>query len=196
VIPFEGSKALWLKSSFCSLGSGIPLVLLALGEAQEGAGSFAKPILTSTSAAQHGGSNRDVITKSRLGNPLADFRFTRESGQIADVSGVRVVPILLQKSPRQDCRIETCNNRIGGNGFLNNVACQQLVLNQYFSLGGQKHFLQQNLPTAVAVYPTYLRSSRGTFQSVGNLTCWSLSYGCVSLALWSERPIWSGPTDI
>ena len=29
------------------------------------------------------------------------------------------MPILVRKSPRRSCRIETCNNRIGANGFLN-----------------------------------------------------------------------------
>src|ERR1700748_211986 len=59
---------------------------------------------------------------------------------------VRFTPILLQKSPRESCRIETRNNRIETNGFLNQrCACapdvESMLLAQM-----RKIFLQHYRP--------------------------------------------------
>jgi hypothetical protein len=60
---------------------------------------------------------------------------------------VRLVPILLQKSPRSDCGIEIRNNRIGGNGFLNQRCVSAPAFESIFLARRPKIFLQQNLPT-------------------------------------------------
>jgi hypothetical protein len=61
---------------------------------------------------------------------------------------VRFTPILLQKSPRESCRIETRNNRIETNGFLNQrCACapdvESMLLAQM-----RKIFLQHYRPVS------------------------------------------------
>jgi hypothetical protein len=58
----------------------------------------------------------------------------------------RFVPILLQKSPRIKCRIEIRNNRIGGNGFLNQRCVSAPAIESIFLARRPKIFLQQNLP--------------------------------------------------
>jgi hypothetical protein len=53
---------------------------------------------------------------------------------------------LLQKSPRSDCRIEIRNNRIEGNGFLNQRCVSAPAIESILLARRPKIFLQQNLP--------------------------------------------------
>src|SRR6266849_2146104 len=57
---------------------------------------------------------------------------------------VRVVPIVLQKSPRRGCRIKIRNNRIGAIGFLNQCCALAPDLESILRARMRKIVLQHN----------------------------------------------------
>src|SRR5262249_34335012 len=61
---------------------------------------------------------------------------------------VRLVPIVLQKSPSRLCEIEICNNRIGASVLLNRCCSFVPDLESMFRDQMQKILLQHNLPKA------------------------------------------------
>src|SRR5262249_25591709 len=61
---------------------------------------------------------------------------------------VRLVPIVLQKSPSRLCEIEICNNRIGASVLLNRCCSFVPDLESMFRDQMQKILLQHNLPQA------------------------------------------------
>lgn len=56
---------------------------------------------------------------------------------------------MFQKSPRRECRIEVRNNRIDGNGSVNQRCVSAPGLESMFLARRPKIFLQQHLPRAV-----------------------------------------------
>jgi hypothetical protein len=88
-------------------------------------------------AVPQGGKAIDLISMSALPH-LADSSRTSREG--------REVPILLQKSPRESCRIETRNNRIETNGFLNQRCACAPDVGSMLLAQMRKIFLQQYLP--------------------------------------------------
>src|SRR5262245_26239330 len=61
---------------------------------------------------------------------------------------VRLVPIVLQKSPSRLCEIEICNNRIGASVLLNRCCSFVADLESMFRDQMPKILLQHNLPKA------------------------------------------------
>src|SRR5262249_18065189 len=65
---------------------------------------------------------------------------------------VRLVPIVLQKSPSRLCEIEICNNRIGASVLLNRCCSFVPDLESMFRDQMQKILLQHNLPKAAVTH--------------------------------------------
>jgi hypothetical protein len=82
-----------------------------------------------------------------LNNPRAPCLSERTSG--AAVRGVRVGPILLQKSPQRLCEIRIGNNRIDAVKFLNQCCARAPDLESILRAQMGKIFLQQYRPEAV-----------------------------------------------
>src|SRR5262245_17029626 len=73
---------------------------------------------------------------------------------------VRLVPLVLQKSPRRLCEIEFCNNRIGASVLLNHCCSFVLDLESMFRNQMPKILLQHNLPK-----PDLRTAAKGTIRS-------------------------------